>query len=283
MIRPKRPARRLRYILIPHPDDEFSAWSLVQRRPYIFPVFILLTHGEETTFADGHGLQEHLGERVPQPQPFGGPGSVQVRSQRQDSWHTFLDTMAAMDHTLDVAMPVPSPSPTFELFVGHRTARVIFDLGDGRLTPEAVTAALQAVRELKRVHLPVHTERDVVAAGYWNRDDPASIHYVHRDHRAVHEALWTTDQGLPGPQWGRTSHGDPDAATRGRTAAVDPDIYEAAMAVDPPPADPAVNPLAHRRGAFQCCYAWLQDGYWPGGERDDSTIFSRAQTFWARF
>lgn len=279
----ERPARRLRYVLIPHPDDEFAAWSLVQRRPDLFVVFILLTHGEWTTFADGHGLQADLGERVPHPQPFKGPGTLHIRSQRVDSWHTFLDAMADGDDTLDVPVSIPSPSQNFELFVGFKTARVIFDLGDGTLTPEAVTAALQEARTLRRVHLPVHEEGDVVAASYWNRDDPGSLVYLHRDHRAVHEALWATDQGLPGPQWGRTSHGDPDAATQGTTATVDADIYDAAMAVDPPPADPIVNPDALRTGAFQRCYAWLVDAYWPAGERDEATLFSRTQTFWARF
>jgi len=77
--------------------------------------------------------------------------------------------------------------------------------------------------------------------------------------------------------------GDPDAAARGTTAVVDADVYQAAMAVDPPPADPAGNPGARRTGAFQHCYAWLQDDYWPSAERDRTTLFSRAQTFWARF
>lgn len=275
--------RRLRYVLIPHPDDEFAAWSLIQRRRHVFPVFILLTHGEWTTFADGHGIQPELGERVPQPQPFKGPGSLHTAAQRLDSWHTFLDAMADVDDSLDRPVSIPSPSENFQLFVGARTARVVFDLGDGTLTPQAVSDALQEARLLRRVHLPVHDEGDVVAAGYWNRDDPASMYYVHPDHRAVHEALWHTDQGLPGPQWGRTSHGDPDAAARGRTDVVAADIYRAAMGVEPPPADPALNPGAWRRGAFQHCYAWLQDAYWPAGERDGSTLFSRTQTFWARF
>ncbi|HVL92576.1 MAG TPA: hypothetical protein VM264_04455 [Acidimicrobiales bacterium] len=277
------PPRRLRYIVIPHPDDEFSAWSMVQRRPDLYMVFVLLTHGELTTFGDGHGLQEHLGERVPQPQPFTGAGTWRLRGQRLDSWHTFLDAMAAVDATLDVPVSIPSPSSSFELFVGARSARVVFDLGDATLTPASVSEAVHEARELRRVHLPVHEELDMVAAGYWNRHDPGSLRYVHRDHRAVHRALWSVDHGLPGPQWGRTTHGDPDAAAHGTTATVDLDLYEAAMAVDPPPADPAVNPGARRSGAFQHCYAWLQDAYWAAGERDDASIFSRAQTFWARF
>lgn len=275
--------RRLRYVLIPHPDDEFSAWSLVQRRPDIYPVFVLLTHGERTNQADGRGLQAELGERVPKPQPFTGPDTVNIREQRLDSWHWFLDAMAKVDDTLDVPVPVASPSDEVRLFVGRRTTRVIFDLGDGRLTPAAVTAALAETRRLRHDHLPVQQEGDVVAASYWNRDDPGSLVYVHPDHRAVHEAVWATDHGLPGAQWGRTSHGDPDAAAHGRTAVVDRDIYDAAMAVTPPPADPILNPGARRTGSFQHAYGWLQDDYWPADERDAVALFSRTQTFWSRF
>ncbi|MGH9166147.1 MAG: hypothetical protein ACRDZW_11660 [Acidimicrobiales bacterium] len=275
--------RRLRYFLIPHPDDEFSAWSLVNEASQHYPVFVLLTKGEATAFADGRGLQAALGERVPRPQPFMTAGTATVKAQRLDSWHAFLDAMATVDRRLGIAVGVTSPSPHFELFVGPGSARVVFDLGDGRLTPAMVTTALARVRAIRRTHLPVSVEDDAVAAGYWNRDYPGSTVYEHRDHRAVHQALWSTDHGLPGPQWGRTARSDPDAVRAGRTAVMDAAVYDAAMAVSPPPPDPAVNPAARRIGSLQRCYGWLREDYWPGGELDDTGVFSRSQTFWSRF
>lgn len=277
--------RLLQYVLVPHPDDELSGWSLVQRSPELYMVFVLLTRGEATTFADGHGLQADLGERVPRPQPFAGPGTATVKAQRLDAWHAFLNGAARLDPALDVPAPVRSPSYDFDLFVGDRTARVVFDLGDGRLTADAVTFALQEVRDVRRRAFPVWREGGAVGSAYWNRDHAGSHLYTHADHRAVHEALWHTDQGLPGPQWGRTSRFDPDAgaALDGRTAAIDADLYSRFMRVRPLPADPRVNPRSRRTGLFQHCYAWLQEDYWPAGEHDDVGVFSRSQTFWARF
>jgi hypothetical protein len=265
---------QIQYVLIPHPDDEFSAWSLIQRAADNYPVFILLTRGERTAYCDLHGLQAQLGERPPQ--------GATCPERRLDAWHTFLDGMAALDDQLDVPGSV-GPVGGCDLRVGDATARAVFDLGDGVLTPDRVTAALQEVRSLRFSHFPLQNEYGAIGAAYWNREYAGAVTYQHPDHRAVHVALWSVDQGLRGPQWGRTARTDPDAAFRGRTNLVDPDIYEAAMGVDPPPIDPAGNPGARRVGLFQRCYGWLVDGYWAGGELDASAIFSRSQTFWARF
>ena len=66
---------QLQYIVIPHPDDEYEAWSLVEKSAGNYPVFLVMTHGEETSFYDGHGIDAQgynleYGERVPQPQPW---------------------------------------------------------------------------------------------------------------------------------------------------------------------------------------------------------------------
>ena len=266
---------RILYIVVPHPDDELEAWSLVEDNAEDYLVFVLCTHGERTAMADGRGHQPHLGERTPQPQPWGGPGSDTVRRQRLDSFTTFLDEASALeahlDHDLvDHGALLDGPSP-FTLAVGARSARVVFDGGDGRLTPQFVTAALQRTRELRTTHLPVQDEHAAVGAAYWNTT-PGSVRYVHPDHRAVHEALWHTDQGLPGGQWCRTGSADPDAA---RTEEITPARYEALM---------GLAPDGRRTGLFQVVYGWLgPPAGWLPGDTDARTMWSRSQSFWRRF
>ena len=266
---------RIVYVVVPHPDDEFEAWALLENRPRDYPVFVLCTHGEWTGAADGSAHQPELGERTPLPQPWGGPGSETVRLQRLDSFSAFLDGMSALDPHLeaglvDAGVLLNGPSP-FTVAVGERSARVVFDGGDGRLTPEFVTAALQRTRALRETHLPLQREHAIVGAAYYNTI-PGSVRYRHPDHRAVHEALWHVDQGVPGPQLCRTSRGDRDADRR---AEVTRPTYEAVM---------GLAPDGWRTGLFQDVYGWLgPPGGWPAGETDAVTMFSREQWFWRRF
>ena len=267
------------YVVVPHPDDEFEAWALVEDSADNYPVFVLCTHGEWTSLADGHGYQGGLGERLPQPQPWGRPGSSTVRAQRLDSWHAFLDGMADLDPHLDRGLvhagDFDDGPSRFSLWVGERSARVVFDGGDGRLTPEFVTAALQRTRALRRTHLPVQREYAVVGAAYLNVGY-RGFRYAHPDHRAVHEALWHTDQGVPGPQWCRTATADPDVVrTRGRTEHVSSRTYAAVM---------GLAPDGRRTGLQQVVYGWLApSGGWPVGETDATTMWSREQAFWRRY
>ena len=267
--------RRLVYVVVPHPDDELEAWSLLEDRPDQYPVFVLCTNGEQTVYADGRGHQPELGERTPLPQPWGAPGSATVRAQRLGSFTAFLDGVAALDSHLDARLVdhgvlLDGPSP-FHLAVGERSARVAFDGGDGRLTADFVTAALQRTRDLRRTHLPVQEEGGAIGAAYWSTT-PGSVRYAHPDHRAVHTALWHTDQGLPGPQECRTATADPDAV---RTEHVSARTYDALM---------GIAPDGRRTGLFQVVYGWLgpQQG-WPAGETDATTMWSRQQSFWRRF
>ena len=267
------------YVVVPHPDDEFEAWALVEESAANYPVFVLCTHGEQTVAADGSAHQPELGEWTPPPQPWDGPGSDTVRQQRLASFDAFLDAMAELDPHLDrdlvdhgVLPDGPSP---FRLQVGAKSARVVFDGGDRELTPEFVTAALQRTRALRETHLPLQQEYAVVGAAY-HSTLAGSVPYKHPDHRAVHEALWHTDQGVPGPQWCRTATADPDVArTGGRTDWITPETYEAVMRIEPD---------GQRTGPFQVFYGWLGPSRgWPAGETDRTAIFSRRQSFWRRF
>ena len=279
--------RQLQYVLIPHPDDELQAWSMVEGAEDDHPVFILLTHGEATGMGDGHGLEVARGERIPQPQPFHGPHSLFLHAQRLDSWHAFLDAMADVDPTLDrppfhghlVGADAPGGRPAgFDLFIGERSSRVVFDLGDGGLDQDAVAWALRTVRAQVRPLLPVQDELGAVGAAYYNTL-PGAPRYDHVDHHAVHLALWNVDFGLPGSQWCRTPHIDPDVErTGGRTEAMSPETFAAAT---------AIGPNGDAVGHYQRIYGWLAfdpTGSFPAGDRptDDGAV-SRYQSFWRRF
>lgn len=273
--------RRLLYVVIPHPDDEFEAWSVVERSPDTYPVFVLMTHGESTMYADGRGLRTDLGEVAPSPMPFAGRGSETVRRQRVGSWHRFLDAMtgrdAAHDGEITTRTVTGGPSPA-QLWVGDTSARVVYDGGDGRLSPGFVVDALHHTRELRHSELPVQQESCAVGAAYHNTSDPGSYPYPNADHGAIHEALWTTDLGLPDGQFCRTTRNDPRAAAAGRVEEVSRATYEAAMRIDPD---------GHRVGHLQTIYGWLgffePDGRMGAGDTDATTLYSRQQTFWSAF
>lgn len=263
--------RRLLYVVVPHPDDEMEAWALLRAERRAYPVFVLCTRGERTVAADGSAHQPELGEWTPVPQPWGRPGSDRTKAQRVGSFHAFLDAAAVHDRRMAGVVEVDPPADDVELRVGPGSARVVFDGGDGRLTAAYVTEALQRTRALRHDRLPVQQELGVVGAAYLNPRGPG-FRYDHPDHRAVHEALWHVDQGVPGPQWCRTSAADPDVA---RTESVAPAEYAALM---------GVAPDGRRTGLFQRAYGWLgPPGGWPYGETDASSLFSRRQEFWRRY
>lgn len=292
---PEAPERRIRYVVVPHPDDEFSAWSFVGGRGDHYVVFVLLTRGEDTRFCDGHGFQPTYGEREPHPAGWPGRRTAACAAKRLDAFGAFLDRMAELDPSLDVPGPpvtlrgapgpggfVPTrpagvgrvPATEFQLAVGARTARALFDLGDGDLTAEEVTWAIQAVRAV-RDRFPVSAEDDVVGAAYRNAGYPDAVVYDHPDHRAVHQALYGTDQGTPGPQWGRTVATDPE---RAESLSVPDALYCQVLCVSP-----YNSRGAWRVGALQWAYGWLADDYWSADPAKGSSVFSRSQDFWQRF
>lgn len=97
------------FFVVPHPDDEMSAWSLVQtaRRP----VFLLMTQGERSVFCADEG----------------GVGSEQCKRRRVASWRGFLRDALAADGR----------------GTGRRPDHRIHDHGDGDLTADEVVAAIR--------------------------------------------------------------------------------------------------------------------------------------------
>jgi hypothetical protein len=265
--------KQLQYVVIPHPDDEFSAWALIEKSSTNYPIFIALTRGEHTRYCTAEGktaLQAELGEDEPSPYPYVGRGTESCAQARMNSWRHFLDGMAGIDAFLSSQ---PAYRGTFaggfEVWADDKSARVSFDLGDGRLTPEKVTRALQTVRSKRTELFPPLSEYGIVGAAYVNPQNRHCVFNDHPDHQAVAVALSRTDQRTPGPQWVRTCRDDPGVR---RIDRVDPDTYAHAMDVG---AD------GYRHGVFQRSYGWLGD-VWPQGE-DDTTVWSRDQAFWAGF
>jgi len=288
---PETDKTRLTYVVVPHPDDELQAWALLEQARHDYPVFILLTRGEASSYCAGGGLQAYQGEVAPDPQPFGQPGSDRCKDNRVASFNASLDELADLDPYLDRpplvgTFPAGGRAPSrYELRAGSKSARIIFDLGDGTLlgpgaTYASTVAAIDYVRTLRGTHLPEIAEHAIVGAAYYNNDDARSVKYTSTDHRAVHAALWHHDFGTPGPQLARTTSGDPRASL---IKAMSPSTYQAAM---------ALGPDLQRRGIYQRNYGWLAfngpdgpNGAWPLADTDTdtgATPFTRIQSFWSR-
>jgi hypothetical protein len=144
----KRLGEGVSYFIIPHPDDEVSAWALAQQARY--PIFVLMTQGEASVHC----------------QPLGGQGSEQCKTARVEAWDQFLDSYYAVQ-------PAPAEGP-YKLYVGLRSARMIFDFGDQRLTVAEVESAITSAREVGA--LLGLTEEFLISAGR---------QYEHPDHLAV--------------------------------------------------------------------------------------------------
>lgn len=269
------------YLLVPHPDDEFEAWSAVEDQPRTQQLFIYLTRGEAGCRLGFPYYQPGLGEDAP-----GGAPGFEKRScgeNRVGSTLSFLRAMAAEDPSLG---PMPdthhaltgvslgtavagagcvASSPRFEAWTGAGFAVVLFDLGDGNLTRCEVEWALGQVRALRGTVLPDLPEQGVVAAGFLNEGFAGCFPYAHPDHRAVQQAVRLTDFAA-GPQTGRTCSADPD------TSAVRKVRHYGAMAVD----------KDRRTGAVQRTYGWLFGAPLPAGD-EGATLFSEDQAFWRSF
>lgn len=282
----------LRYVPEVHPDDNMSAGSLLPATPGRYDVFILLTRGEATANCTGQSVSTRWmnQEFLPQPQPTGLRFSDRCRDHRVASWHEFLDRLAGPDDPMGQVerhqgqsitwngrtLPTPThlvedgasrPADYVDVAIGPRSARFVFDLGDGQLTRDKVIWAMENARRLRTL-LPTQSEGDIVAGGYFN-DTGAGSPYLHADHKALHDVLGTTDFGLPGSQYSPIGHADSDRAFGAWGG-----DYCANMCH---PAD--TNGWANGMGRFQYSYGWLRLGKWETGTLDVHAGFSEYQSF----
>lgn len=272
----KSTPKQISYIALPHPDDEFQAWSLLEHTPENYKVFILMTHGEQTRYCD----QDALGIS------HGGKWSDQCERDRVGSFVKFFHQMSLSDSTipgdfeyLGFKGPFPangvqlqrtdegapyaaSTQPEVYIDRHNRGALVIFNLGDGDLTPQEVSWAIRTVKN-NRENLGIDSTLPNynLLGSYANKSYEGCFVYSHPDHLAVHDALYNTNFEL-NYQAGATCASDPDAMI---SKSVTPESASAAFGAG---------------GAFPNNYAWI------GNYRlssDQSLLFMTQQSFWQRF
>lgn len=207
-----KPATQI--VVIPHPDDEWQTWSLVENNPDTYKIFLLATHGEQTAFC---------------PQRW----TPQCSQARLSGIVSYLTNMAKTDATIpgdleDLGQRGPFPTqgvtlqrlddeglPSQHVVGGRNSAQVfrdragrgaliVFDLGDGDLGVDELQWAIKTViANPTRLGLPKWvmppprtkegdpTSRLSIVSSYYNADFPTCFHYPHRDHHAVAQAVKT--------------------------------------------------------------------------------------------
>ncbi len=284
------PRKELAYVLIPHPDDEFSSWALIENRPSVHHVFITLTQGESGCPIDGLTAfyEPALGELPPgNIADFAGKscGELRIRSSLAffeaiaEIDPSFGDIADAVDHRSGSKLTDKEPgygcepsSENFDVYSGDGATLIYFDLGDGNLEQCEVEWAVSQVRRLRgSEHLPDLDVESMIAAAFYNPigEDglPGCVQYGHPDHYASHLAAFLTDFDLSGQQFGRTCSSDPDPIRTDK-------VHSHA---------PVMEMNDERRiGVFQQVYGWLFEDPYPLGEEDVSML-SPKQAHWVRF
>jgi hypothetical protein len=286
------------YLAIPHPDDEFQDWGLIENSDQ-FKVFVLMTRGEATGFCRPEGLsagyQEGL-ELAPSPVPTAqfGPDCVDARL---NSILGFLQQMSNTDQTIpgDFNDPITvsgiadpesvvcsrmvetrcvSSNTTAEVWTDRRGRGVLiaFDLGDGNLTVDEVVWALNAVRSApESFGIDANRPNGFVASAYANDRNPFCFSYPHPDHLAVAAAVRDVDLAL-GPQFIAACGFPWESQLRLR---VSDESADAAFEFR----SPAEASGAVRRGAHEVHYGWLDNSVYPLDRNGQNELFMQNQTF----
>lgn len=218
-----RLSKGITYFALAHPDDEVSSWAAIDNST--FPVFILMTQGENSGFCD----------------EYGGRGSGTCKAKRVNSFHSFLNNYYSVKDK--------GRKNGYRLYLGKDSARLIFDLGDGKLTTAKVT---EAINKARQVDYGVTKENYVAAGSYWNdgrdphcdpkKSDYVCGHYDHSDHRAVSKAV--TAYNYPNRL---TVHG----------------YYNSTVTAGIDMGKPLFNSMMHcTKGTYNKAYSWLRPPCW---------------------
>ncbi|MBD8022265.1 hypothetical protein [Microbacterium gallinarum] len=289
--------RTMSLAVVPHPDDEFQMWSLLEQTPREYKVFVSLTQGEESGFCEPDmlegALQADLGEVPPSPTPT-GRWTAECKEARMASLLGYLSQMSESDASIpgdfaagrSIELPAGATSPCriddgVEDCEGAREVRVwtdrqdrgavvAFDLGDGDLTTAEIGWALRSVID-ERAALGIDEDLRIGAAlGAFANDHHRCHSYPHPDHLAVHDALRTIDLNI-GPQLAATCFADP---AQSLTSLVSRGSADAAF---------SLGPHGERLGAHPRHYGWLSVSTYPLGGFLQSELFMRLQSFWVAF
>lgn len=88
--------KQITYVVAPHPDDVYEAWSLVEFSPDNYPVFITFTKGEATTYCTGRSVAvDGYGSNTATRWEAG------CKNARMASLNSFLDKRASNDGALE--------------------------------------------------------------------------------------------------------------------------------------------------------------------------------------
>lgn len=309
--------KQLTYVVIPHPDDEWEAWSLIEKSSDNYPVFVLLTQGEETsacrTPAEGSatGPSWYQGPSAPTGQPdyneyvhgnpWQGRWNPACPAARLASFHLFLDRMAQFDSTLPykpayrgrfcfsggtvaparVDQGAPVTASCARVWANGSGARVIFDLGDTDLRATEVLWAMRAVRANRDVlGIPALREHAVLGAAFYNATAPNSgvPAYGSCDYYGHPD-----HHAIQSALWNTRLGAGPQYV---RACDTDPDVTATGGRVDYVDADTdkaafAVDPATRQRlGASTVAYGWLHPTYYESCF--SGCGFSRKQSFWRR-
>ena len=269
------------YVVVPHPDDEWQAWSLIENSPANYKVFISMTEGEQSGYCD-----KPSGTVTPAPVAKWTDTCSQARL---NSWLGFFTKMSATDPTipgdwnvLPESAALPANGYTLRTDDGGRIANadrrarvavdkqgrgaaIMFDLGDGDLTAKEVEWAVKAVLS-NRATLGINTNLPSwnILGSFSHGGSYGSSCYVypHPDHYAVHRVLYAYNFGTKGYQTAATCAGDSDVARTKRVT------------------DKSINAAWSSTGAFKTSYGWL-GGY--ALSTDQRKLFMAPQSFWQRY
>lgn len=286
--------------VMPHPDDEFQFWSILERHPAEYTVLVSLTRGEETRHCDPtswkESLQADLGEAPPTPAPE-GKWTSECEDARMNSLLAFMAAMSTEDPAIPGAFGEPttvaldSPeglaplcriddgtktcsSDVREVKIWHdkedRGSVVFFNLGDGDLEEHEVEWALRSLVDNHEnwfeVEAPVHS----IVGSFASPANARCYGYPHPDHMAIHNVLWNVNFGA-GPQLAATCFLDPRQTL---TARVSESNSIAAF---------SLGDQGQRLGAHEINYGWLHPETYPLAHVRQSSLFHRNQSFWVRF
>lgn len=288
---------RVDYIVVPHPGDEFQAWSLIEDDPTSYKVFILATRGEESSSCEPGAHRRAWQPRLEPPaDPVPrGRWTASCEKAALGSWVRFFTEQARSDPTLPSALrhtgsvrSLPDDAgrvcrkdgdkpcrtnTSAEVWVDEvgRGALVAFDLGHGDLTRLEVAWAVRTVRQ-HRAELGLDislSNGGLIGAAFANRAYDC-VEHTDPDHRAVHEALYETDFNL-GFQAAATCADDPDVAW---SRVVSPASADAAF---------AVAEDGTRTGSHTAAYGWMSRSPARLDRRAQRSLFHTHQEFWVRF
>lgn len=292
------------WILVPHPDDEAQAWSLVESTPELHKVFVILTRGEQSTFCDTPAWDVGTGELRPVPWPL-GRWSPECEQARIGAFFGFMGQMGGHDvglpseyESLGTLGPFPAAqtdvcrhdsasgtgTPAGSGCLSDRTALtwtspqatvIWFNLGDGDLTAAETAWAIRVAlsgREAFGIDAAL-PDFGIVGASFWNGTGHHDCDdYAHPDHGAVQMALRSTDFGA-GWQAAASCATDPQATL---AATVSHDGF----------LDVFASVAGTRVGAHPVNYGWLSDaspyGHHPSDYHQQHANFHRHQHFWVR-